>query len=224
MAKQNANETDKLKDFVDNAEHFYEQYKFVILGILVALIVVVGGFSIYKKLIKAPKEEKAQKAIFGAQDLFARDSFALALKGDGTSLGFETIASKYKGTAAGNTAKFYAGVCELHTGNYAAAIKYLEDFSTDDALLTARKFGCIGDAYAEQDQIDKAIDNYKKAVDASDNEIIAPSYIYRLAVAYELKKDYKNALEQFKNVFDNYPNTQEASAAEMVIAKLEQMQ
>ncbi|MCB9032935.1 MAG: tetratricopeptide repeat protein [Chitinophagales bacterium] len=224
MAKQKANEADQLRDFVDNAEHFYEQYKFVILGVLVALIVAVGGFWVYKNMIKAPKEEKAQNAIYGAQELFARDSFALALKGDGTALGFETIASKYKGTAAGNTAKFYAGVCELQTGNFTGAIKYLEDFDTEDEILTARKFGCIGDAYAEQEQIDKAIDNYKKAIDATDNEVIAPSYIYRLAAAYEFKKDYKSALEQYKNVFDNYPNTQEASAAEMVIAKLEQMQ
>ncbi len=156
-----------------------------------------------------------------AQKYFEMDSMSQALKGDGVHLGFEAIAKQYSGTAAGNRAAFGAGVANLKLGKFAEAIKYLEDFSTDDAVLNARKFGCIGDAYAEQNQMDKAIENYKKAADAADNDVTAPTYLYRAALALEQKGNKKDALELYKKLNNGYPNSQEANAAEINIAKLE---
>ena len=101
------------------------------------------------------------------------------------------------------------------------AIKYIEDFNAGDALLTARKFGCIADAFAEQNQMEKAIENYKKAADAADNEITTPTYLYRAALALEQKGNKKEALELYKKVNKNYPASQEGMASEIYIAKLE---
>jgi tetratricopeptide (TPR) repeat protein len=69
--------------------------------------------------------------------------------------------------------------------------------------------------------MDKAIDNYKKAADAADNEITAPTYLYRAALALEQKGNKKEALELYKKVNTNYPNSQEGMASEIYIAKLE---
>ena len=133
----------------------------------------------------------------------------------------EKIANEYGSTAAGNTAKFYAGVCNLKKKKYADAIKFLEDFSTDDPLVNARKFGCLGDAYAEQKKMDVAISNYKKAY-AYDNEITAPTYMYRAALALELSDKKNEALELYQKLNTTYPNSQEGQAAELSIGKLEQ--
>lgn len=212
---------EKLSHVFTNAEYFFEQYKNIILGVIAVLVIGVGGWWAYNNLVKGPKENKAKDAIIYAQKYFEMDSMTQALKGDGVHLGFEAIAKQYSGTAAGNRATFGAGVANLKLGKFAEAVKYLEDFSTDDAVLTARKFGCIGDAYAEQNQMDKAIDNYKKAADAADNDITAPTYLYRAALALELKGNKKDALEIFKKLNANYPNSQEGMASEITIAKLE---
>lgn len=221
MAKQNTKQPiDQVNDFLDNINHFIERYKNIFIGAIVALIVVFGGLFVYKSFIKGPKESKAQDAIYMAQYLFAKDSFQLALKGEGNVEGFESIAKKYGGTAAGNTAKFYAGVCNLQLGKFAEAVKYLEDFSTNDPIINARKYGCLGDAYAEQKQMEKAISNYKKAYE-NNNELIAPTYMFRSALALE-PTDKKAALEIYKKLTSTYPNSQEGQAAELAIAKLEQ--
>ncbi|HUM51298.1 MAG TPA: tetratricopeptide repeat protein [Chitinophagales bacterium] len=212
---------EKMTQIFESAEYFFEQYKNVIIGIVIAIVALIVGWWSYNNLIKKPKEQKAATAILDAQNYFEMDSLNFALKGDGANLGFEAIAKQYSGTAAGNRARFCAGICNLKLGKYPEAIKYLEDFNTDDALLSARKFGCIADAYAEQNQMDKAIENYKKAADAADNEITAPTYLYRAALALEQKGNKKDALELYKKVNKNYPNSQEGMASEIYIAKLE---
>lgn len=230
MAKNKSNHTEhdileegneKLTHAFTDAEYYFEQYKNVILGVIAVLAIGIGGWWAYNNLIKGPKESKAKDAIVYAQRYFDMDSMNLALKGDGAHLGFEAIAKQFSGTAAANRANFGAGVASLKLGKYADALKYLETFSTDDAVLNARKYGCIGDAYAEQNQMDKAIENYKKAADAADNDLTAPAYLYRAALALEQKGNKKDALELFKKLNTNYPNSQEGMASEISIAKLE---
>jgi tetratricopeptide (TPR) repeat protein len=212
---------EKLTDAFNNAEYFFEQYKNIILGVIAVVVIGVGGWWGYKNFVKGPKETKAKDAIIYAQKYFEMDSMRLALKGDGQHLGYEAIAKQYSGTAAGSRATFGAGICNLKLGNYAEAVKFLSDFSSSDALLTARKFGCLGDAYAEQNQMDKAIENYKKAIDAADNEITTSTYLYRLALAFETKGNKKEAIEAYKRVNTEYPDSQEGMAAEIAIARLE---
>jgi tetratricopeptide (TPR) repeat protein len=154
--------------------------------------------------------------------MFSADSFSMALKGNGSKLGFEAIAKTYSGTGTGNLANFYAGVCHLKMNNYQEAINYLEKFKGGDQLLEARKYGCMGDAYAELKQMDKAIESYQKAGEVLDNELTTPVYWYRAALALELKGSKKEALDLFKKVNNLYPGTQEGTAAESNIAKLEQ--
>ncbi|MDB5228950.1 MAG: Tetratricopeptide domain protein [Bacteroidota bacterium] len=213
--------SEKLSHLVTNAEFFFEQYKTIILGVFAVLILGIGGWVAYSNLIKGPKENKAKDAIVYAQKYFEADSLTAALKGDGMHLGFEAIAKQYSGTAAGNRANFCAGIINLRMAKYAEAVKYLDDFNTPDPVLTARKFGCLGDAYAEQNQMDKAIDNYKKAADATDNDLTAPVYLYRAALALDQKGSKKDALELYKRITTDYPNTQEGMASQMYVAKLE---
>ncbi len=217
----------KLSNAFSNAEYFFEQYKNLILGVLVVLIVGIGGWWGYNNFVKGPKEAKAKDAIVFAQKYFEIDSMSLALKGDGMHLGFEAIAKQYSGTAAGNRALFGAGIASLKLGKFADAIKYLEDCKPEEGLLNARKFGGIGDAYAEQNQMDKAIENYKKAVDASDNETTAPVYLYRQALVLEQKGNKTEALDAYKKLVSNYPGTDGGIASQLnalsqiKVAKLE---
>lgn len=206
---------EKLSNVFNNAEYFFEQYKNIIIGVIVVVAIGIGGWWGYTNFVKGPKEAKAKDAIVFAQKYFEMDSMSLALKGDGMHLGFETIAKQYSGTAAGNRALFGAGIANLKLGKYAEAIKFLEESEPNDGILNARKFGGIADAYAEQNQMDKAIANYKKAVAATDNEITAPVYLFRQALALELKGDKKEALELYKKITTDYPANMGGIAAQL---------
>ncbi len=204
------------------ARGFFEKNSKIIAGATIALLVlVIGGYG-YKQLILTPKEGKAQSQMIRAQQYFEKDSFNLALNGDGVALGFKEIASKYSGTKAGNGAKFYAGVSALHTGDFEGAIKYLEGFSTDDALLNARKYGCIGDAKSELNDLSTAAVMYQKAVDADkENAITAPFYLYRLAKAQVVNGKPDEAIKALQTIVDNFPASAEGSVAEKELAQIQ---
>ena len=49
----------------------------------------------------------------------------------------------------------------IYIGEFEDAIDYLEDFKSDDIVLSSLAIGCIGDAYLELDDQDKAMSYYK---------------------------------------------------------------
>ena len=48
----------QLTNAFNNYEYYFEQYKNVIIGGIVAIVLIAGGFWAYKNLIKSPKESK----------------------------------------------------------------------------------------------------------------------------------------------------------------------
>ncbi len=53
-------------------------------------------------------EQEALKQMFVAENLFEKDSFNMALNGDGNAPGFLEIIDKYSSTPSGNLANYYA--------------------------------------------------------------------------------------------------------------------
>lgn len=50
--------------------------------------------------------------------------------------GFLKVADEFSGTAAGNLANAYAGICYAQLGKYEDAVKYLDKFSAKDQLVS----------------------------------------------------------------------------------------
>ncbi|HMP31198.1 MAG TPA: hypothetical protein PKD85_16445, partial [Saprospiraceae bacterium] len=65
-----------LGEVTKEASDFYEKNQNLILGGLIALALLVGGYFAYKFLYLAPREQKAIEAMATAENLFAQDSFA----------------------------------------------------------------------------------------------------------------------------------------------------
>src|ERR1041385_2823846 len=148
---------------IAKAKDFWAKYNKPVTIISIAIIVLIVGYYGYKNLIVKPKEEKAADEMFRAEDYFRMDSLNLALNGDGQYPGFLKIISKYGGTKAANEARFYAGVCYIHLGDNANAVKQLDKFSTSSKQVQARAYKLMGDAYADMDKSNDALTYYKKA-------------------------------------------------------------
>jgi len=198
---------------------------FIVLAIVVALIL---GYLPYQKYIKAPKEKEAAdelafpKAYFenATTSAVAVDSlYTLALNGGEGKLGFVDVSSQYSGTKAGNLANYYAGISYLKLKNYKEAIEYLEKFSSDDELLGPTAKGAIGDAFADINQPDDALEYYLKAADLKDNNFSSPLFLFKAGnTAMDLEK-FSKALEIFNRIKTDYPNSDEAKNIDIYINK-----
>ncbi len=205
---------------VDRAKDFWGRFGKIITIALGSLIVLVGGFFIYKNFIQAPNEKKAYDAIFKAQEYYAQDSLDKALNGDGQYLGFEKIISQYGGTDAGELARFYAGSIYLKKGSFDKAVSYLKDFDTDAIQIQARAYKLLGDAYAEQGKGKDAIENYKKSASHFEEDDMAASEALFLAayLADKVLNDKTQAIELYKEIKTKYGQSQWSFEAEKYLA------
>ena len=223
MAKKNKTEDQfvQVEEALSKTEQFIEDnHKFLIkiVGGIIAIIALISG---YKNFYIEPMKKEAQIEIYMAELYFQKDSFSLALNGDGQYAGFLDVADEYGATNIGELANYYAGLCYLNTGDYESAIEYLEKFSCDDIILTSLAKGCTGDAYMELGDRDEAMDAYEDAIDNSDNAFTAPRYMMKLAMIHELNEDFDDALELYQNIKKNYKKSREASDIEKYIARAE---
>lgn len=205
---------------LEGAEHWIEEHLKIVLGVLGAIVLIVGGYFGYRYYIGG-QDEQAQKDMFQAVRYFEADSLNLALKGDGNNLGFEQIIEDYSGTDAANLANFYAGVISLKQGKYALAILYLEDFKSNDLLVQPRAFSLIGDAYMEQKQYEDAAKFYGKASSFNPNKYFTPTYLMKEALAYEKLNQNDKAKEVYQKIIDQYFDSSEYQNARKFKARLE---
>lgn len=200
---------------------FLTRYSKPIIYVSTAIILVFGGFFLYKKWVVEPKETKATEAIFKAENYFRKDSFKLALDGRSGELGFKDIIKKYSGTNAANNAKLYAGICYLQLGDFNNAVKQLEDFDTDAQQVQALAYARLADAYSELNKKDKAVDYYKKAAyHFEKDEYNASEYLFRAAQLLETMNKNKEAVELYQEIKTKYPKTEKGFQVDKYLARL----
>ncbi|MFH2096412.1 MAG: hypothetical protein ABIJ16_11950, partial [Bacteroidota bacterium] len=91
MAKKKPETTtgvENIEQTLSRAEQFIDKNQKILSVIVIGIIVIVGGYIGYKKLYLNPRQEKALVEMFKAEAYFEKDSFNLALEGDGNYDGF----------------------------------------------------------------------------------------------------------------------------------------
>lgn len=203
------------------AEDYMKKNRRTLIICLVAAIVVIGGIILYRNAYMMPHRAKAEEQIFRAEQLFERDSFETALKGNGADVkGFLDIISDYGNTPSGNVAHAYAGVCYYQLGDYQSAIKQLDKFSSKDMMLQPSVIGLIGDCYVEGDQYDKAVGYFEDAAKKADNMLLSPIYLIKAGLAYEALGKTDKAKEAYTKVKESYPSSPSAANAEKYLQTL----
>lgn len=208
-----------VEEALSNTEHFIEKNQKIIMYVVAAIVIIIGGYMIFKKFYLAPKEEEAQKQIFWAERYFEKDSLDLALNGDGVNLGFLDIIDEYGITKTANLAHYYAGICLLKQGQYDEAIDYLEDFDSDDQLVGPMAEGAIGDANMELGDNDQALEHYLKAANMQDNQFSTPMFLMKAGWTYEIMGNYEEALKLYERIRTDYYKSVEWREIEKYIAR-----
>ena len=206
MAEQkNQNEHLNVEDALTQSEAFLIKYKNAIIGGVVAVIIIVAGFIMYKNLYAEPREEKAQAALFKGQEYFEADLYEQALNGDSIGfVGFTKIANEYSGTKAANLAKAYMGICYAHLGQYEDAVKALDSFNGKDQMIAPAMKGAMGNCYAQLGQLDKAASMLMNAADEADNNSLSPIYLQQAGEILVKQGKYDDAIKAYTKIKDKY--------------------
>src|SRR5436190_5449421 len=197
-----------LGEKVLGAEQWIEQNPKIVIGVVVAVVLIVGGFFGFRYW-KGQQDNQAQKEMFQAVRYFEADSLDLAMNGDGNNLGFKQIIDDYSMTDAGNLANFYAGYICLKQGKWKLAEYYLEDFKANDQLVQARAYSLMGDAYMEEKNYADASTWYDKAANYKPNKFFTPNYLMKAALAFEKANQKDKAIKAYQRVIDEYFDSQE---------------
>ena len=240
MAKQNTKQGDERLENVEEAlsktELWIENNQKTLWIILIVLLVIAFGiFGITKYNQKRNQEamnqifpqeisfeEQAAKAVDFASYYVENENYAAALNGDEEHLGLLDIVDKYGSTKSGKLAAYYAGLSYLKQVDYNNAITYLKKYTNDDKIFAPMSLGLIGDCYLQLGDQQNAVSYYEKATKKSPNEFTTPMFLVKLGMTYEIMGNNAKALEAYKTLKKDYPQSNEAFEISKNIANLEQ--
>jgi len=209
----------EVESALTRTEQFLESNQ-KLIGIVIGSIVVLAvGYLGLNKFYLAPRQTEAQEQMFMAQNYFEKDSFNLALNGDGNNPGFLDIIDDFGSTDAGNLSYYYAGVSYLNMGQFDNAIDYLKKFDTDDLLLGPISVGAQGDAQLELGKTDKALALYTEAYEMNDNELTAPVYMLKAGELLESSSKQEEALKIYEIIKQKFPESTEGRSIDKYIAR-----
>lgn len=209
----------KVEEALSKTEKFLETYKKPMIYTVAAVLVIAVGVFAYHNFITLPKQQEALAQVYTAEQSFRADDFEKALNGDGNTLGFKQVIQEY-GSHAPAAVYFYAGVCELHLGNYREALAYLKKYSGEDEIISARAIACMGDAYAGMGDAKAAVGEYQKAANAADN-IFAAAYLLKAGIMYEELGQPQDALKMYEIIKNKYPQSPEGYEVNKYISRIQ---
>jgi tetratricopeptide (TPR) repeat protein len=202
-----------LQQEVSKVTGFFEKNKSTTLGAGIALIALVAGFFGYQ-WYKTSQDVEGEKKLYKAVYAFESDSLSAAAKE------MAKISDEFGGNTQ-NLSDLYLGITLLKQGKYDQAIEKLKNFSSSDLLVQARAYSLVGDAYAEKKSFGEAIEYYQKAADYKPNKFFTPTYLLKLALAFEANKQGKEALDAYLQITDKFPESAESIPAKKYKALLE---
>ncbi len=228
QAKIDADSTTKevfegLESGANKAEVWILKNQKAILTVIGVVLVSVLAYMAYMRYVQEPAEIKAANELAYPKSYFDQaqsnsvvtDSlYTLALDGADGKYGLLDVADKFSRTKAGNLAKYYAGLSYLKLSDYKNAIKYLDDFSSDDMMLGPMAKGAIGDAFTNIDQFKDALDYYEQAANMNPNDYTTPMFLDKAAATALAIGENSKALALYTRIKDEYSNSEAAKDIE----------
>lgn len=193
---------------LNTSETFFLKNKKLIIGILCAVIVIVVGGILYHSYVSVPRENEASTELAKSEQLMMQQQYDQALKG------FQRVADDYSSTDAGNLANLYTGLCYAHLQkpDWKKALEYVEKFNTrDDQIISPESQVALGDIYANNGQVDKAIETMKKAAEMADSRAnngvsltVSPLALLKAGQLLESQNKKAEALAIYKDIKKKY--------------------
>lgn len=218
-----------LDEGANKAEEWVAANQKYIFGVVGAIALGVMLYMAFGKFVTEPKEAEASNDVYKAQSYFTeavnatgttKDSlFNLALNGGEGKLGLLDVIDQYSGTKAANLANYTAGMAYLNMNDYQNAVKYLDNFTSNDEILAANAKGGVADAFVQLNQLEDALAHYEKAINTTTNNYTTPKFLFKAAVvALELDQN-TTAVKYLTRIKDEYSTSLEVSKVDALLGK-----
>lgn len=215
MANKNLQQAAAMEQQVSKTEAFFEKNKRAIMIAVIAVIAVVVCAILLNNYYFQPRQEKASTELAKAQELFVQDQYDKALPL------FQKVLDEYSSTDAGNLAQLYIGICQANLGKWQEAVNALEAFSgKKDQMITPAAEGALGNAYANLNQLDKAVEHLKKAASMADNNSLSPTFLIQAGEILESQGKKEEALKLYQEVKDKYFNSMQYQTIDAYIERV----
>ena len=214
MAKNNVKAATIEEQQVAKTEAFFEKNKKTIIGCLAAVVIIIAGIILFNNFYLTPRANEASTELAKSQTLFEQQQYDKALEG------FQKVAADYSSTDAGNLAQLYIGICQANLGKWQEAVDALESFSgKDDQMITPAAEGALGNAYANLNQLDKAVEHLKKAAKMADNNTLSPTFLIQAGEILENQGKKTEALELYQQIKEKYQNSMQYQTIDKYIER-----
>jgi len=207
---------------------------------VIALFVIFNQYYTIKsffppKVYSLETINKSNSDLSQAQFNFDNRNYEGALNGDTVinpidsstiiNKGFKDIISDYPYTEAANLSNYYAAICQLNLGSKLDSSQYFEEalislnnFETDDEIISSLSTGLKGDAYMELGNTTEAMNFYKLAATDNINDFTTPYFMMKQAHIHEINKDFSSALEIYNTIKSEYSESQEGENIDKYIS------
>lgn len=214
MANKHQQAAPELQEQVSKAEAFFEKNKKAIISGVIAVIVIVVGVILFNNYYLTPRANEASTELAKSQELFGEEQYEKALAG------FQKVANDYSSTDAGNLAQLYIGLCQANLGKWQEAVNALENFSgKGDAMISPAAEGALGNAYANLNQLDKAVEHLKKAAKMADNNSLSPTFLIQAGEILESQGKKDEALKLYQEIKEKYFNSMQYQTIDAYIER-----
>lgn len=201
-------------------ERFLERNSKLLSMIFGGLVLAVLGYFAYQQFVIAPKNEEATKGYHSAIAKLQNNQTAEALGGkSAANPGFLGTYNNYSNTDAGKLSAYNAGLLKFKEGKFKEAYDLLDDFSSDNKILMALKYGAMADASANLNKVDDALSLLDKAASTSDDAYTSYYFTRKagiLALALKKKAEAKKYFSAIDEKYKEYDNGMSDSYIEMV--------
>ncbi len=215
MANKNQKNAPVFEEQTSKSVAFFEKYKKTIVAAVVAVIVIIVGIIMFNNYYLEPRANEASTELAKSQELFDQQQYDKALAG------FQKVAADYSSTDAGNLAQLYIGICQANLGKWQEAVNALESFSgKGDQMISPAAEGALGNAYANLNQLDKAVEHLKKAAKMADNNSLSPTFLIQAGEILESQGKKAEALELYKQVKEKYFNSMQYQTIDKYIERV----
>ncbi len=113
---------------------------------------------------------------------------------------FLDIAKDYKFTKAGNLARYSAGICYLHLGNFRKPLIFSKNIPKRIKLSDPWLWAQLVMLMLNWVTLIKVSSKYIEAADYAENSFNTPLFLMKAAELYELAENYADALKLYERI------------------------
>lgn len=197
-----------------------------IFGIIIVIVLAAVGYYYYSASQTEKETQEAAMALSKILPEFDSGNYAVALDGGTTSIGIDAIglveiANKYDGTNEGKLAALYAGNAYVNTNQFAKARNFFDKASDSPSeVVQSGAYAGLGLCDEEDGKLESAADNYKKAAEKLDEDVLKSKYLYFSALNYELAGKKDNAKNIYQSVVELSENSEFGNKSKVRLSML----